>query len=54
MNDKPERLTLEQIQATFEKSPAISTLGLQALSLDYDASEITVRMPMNPSLERVA
>jgi uncharacterized protein (TIGR00369 family) len=54
MNDKPDRLSLEQIQANFDKSPAISTLGLQVLSLDYEASEIVVKMPMNPSLERVA
>ena len=54
MNDKPVRLTLEQIQANFDKSPSISSLGLQALSLDYEAAEITVRMPLNPSLERVA
>jgi len=54
MNDKPEYMSLEQIQAKFDQSPAISTLGLQVLSLDHDASEITVKMPMNPSLERVA
>ena len=54
MNNKPDRLSLEEIQANFDKSPSISTLGLQALSLDYEAAEITVRMPLNPSLERVA
>ena len=52
-NDKPERLSLENIQAMFDKSPAISVLGLEALSLDYDAAELWVKMPMNPSLERV-
>ncbi|MFP6747560.1 MAG: PaaI family thioesterase [Alphaproteobacteria bacterium] len=54
MNDKPERMSLAQIQASFDKSPAISTLGLQALSLDYEASEIRVKMPLSPSLERTA
>ena len=54
MYNKPDRLSLEEIQANFDKSPSISTLGLQALSLDYEAAEITVRMPLNPSLERVA
>ena len=49
-----ERLTLEQIQVNFDKSPSISSLGLQVLSLDYEAAEITVRMPLNPSLERGA
>ena len=54
MSEKMERLTLEQIQVNFDKSPSISSLGLQVLSLDYEAAEITVRMPLNPSLERVA
>ena len=50
MSEKMERLTLEQIQVNFDKSPSISSLGLQVLSLDYEAAEITVRMPLNPSL----
>jgi uncharacterized protein (TIGR00369 family) len=54
MNDKPKRMSLEQIQASFDKSPAISNLGLQALSLDYEASEIRVKMPLSPGLERAA
>jgi uncharacterized protein (TIGR00369 family) len=54
MSEKMERLTLEQIQVNFDKSPSISSLGLQVLSLDYEAAEITVCMPLNPSLERVA
>ena len=54
MSEIVERLTLEQIQVNFDKSPSISSLGLQVLSLDYEAAEITVRMPLNPSLERVA
>lgn len=55
MDDKtPERLTAEQIQAMFDRSPFISGLGLQVQSLDYDELELTVAMPLNPSLERRA
>ena len=53
-NETPERLTAEQIQAMFDRSPFISGLGLRVESLDYDASELTVTMPLNPSLERRA
>ena len=44
MNDTPERLTKEQIQGRFDRSPYISSLALEVLSLDYDASELTARM----------
>lgn len=55
MEDKiTERLTAEQIQAVFDRSPFISGLGLQVQSLDYDALELTVGMPLDPSLERRA
>lgn len=53
-NETPERLTAEDIQGMFDRSPFISGLGLQVQSLDYDASELTVTMPLNPSLERRA
>ena len=49
-----ERLTAEQIQAMFDRSPFISGLKLQVLSLDYDAVELTVSMPLDPSMERRA
>ncbi|MCZ6494548.1 MAG: PaaI family thioesterase [Alphaproteobacteria bacterium] len=49
-----ERLTAEQIQAMFDRSPFISGLQLQVQSLDYDAMELTVSMPLNPSMERRA
>ena len=52
MNEKPERLSVERIQAVFDNSPFIATLGLELLSLDYEASEITVKMPLQPSMER--
>ena len=49
-----ERLTAEQIQAMFDRSPFISGLELQVQSLDYDTMELTVSMPLNPSMERRA
>ena len=54
MDETPQRLSLEQIQERFDNSPAISTLGLKVLSLDYDNSELKVEMPFHPSLERRA
>ncbi|HJO73249.1 MAG: PaaI family thioesterase [Rhodospirillales bacterium] len=53
-NETPERLTAEDIQAMFDRSPFISGLELQVQSLDYDASKLTVTMPLNPALERRA
>ncbi len=49
-----ERLTAEQIQAMFDRSPFISGLALQVQSLDYEAMELTVSMPLKPSMERRA
>ena len=53
-NETRERLKAEDIQAMFDHSPFISGLGLQVQSLDYARSELTVFMPLNPSLERRA
>ncbi len=54
MNDKsePERLDKAAIEAIFQRSPFISSLNLEVVSLDYDTMEITVRMPQAPSMER--
>jgi uncharacterized protein (TIGR00369 family) len=52
MNEKPERLNVAQIQERFDRSPFIATLGLVVLSINYEASELEVKMPMNPGLER--
>jgi uncharacterized protein (TIGR00369 family) len=49
--EKP-RLDAAALAATFERSPFIRTLGLEVVSLDYDASELVVRMPHAPHLER--
>lgn len=47
-----ERLTLEQINAMFGKSPFIGFLGIRATALDYEKSEIIMTMPLRPELER--
>jgi uncharacterized protein (TIGR00369 family) len=54
MNDKtePEKLDKAAIQAVFTRSPFISSLNLEVVSLDYDAMAITVRMPQSPTMER--
>jgi uncharacterized protein (TIGR00369 family) len=49
-----ERLSLEQINAMFDKSPFIGFLGMRATSLDYDKAEITMVLPLRPELERRA
>ena len=51
---KPERLSHDQVQERFDRSPFISTLGLKVVALDYDASELTVEMALQPSFERRA
>lgn len=54
MNDQPDRLEAADIQASFDNSPFISTLGLEVIELNYETTEITVRMPRLPSMERKA
>jgi len=49
-----DKLTAEQIQATFDASPFISFLGLRVVSLDYATGSLTVTMPMRPEIERRA
>ena len=50
----PERLDAAQLAALFAASPFMSTLKLEVLRIDYDTSELTVRMPLHPGLERRA
>lgn len=52
VDQEPTRLDAEAIAKIFEASPYISTLGLEVVSLDYDAAELTVRMPLAPHMER--
>ncbi len=47
-----ERLSAEQVQAIFDATPFMSFLGLKVLALDHAKSEISVRMPLKPELER--
>tara|TARA_R110002167_G_scaffold185030_4_gene385603 strand:- start:32 stop:460 length:429 start_codon:yes stop_codon:yes gene_type:complete len=54
MSEAPARLDRQAIQDTFERSPFISTLGLTVEAVDYDAGELTVRMPMSAQVERRA
>jgi len=50
----PQRLTLDDINGMFAKSPFIGFLGMKATALDYDKSSITMHMPLKPELERRA
>lgn len=52
MSEQPERLDKATIQAMFDQSPFIAMLGLEVLDLDYESTEITVRMPMSSAVER--
>jgi uncharacterized protein (TIGR00369 family) len=54
MSDKtePEKLDKAAIEAIFARSPFISSLNLEVLSLDYGEMAITIRMPQSPSMER--
>ena len=55
MSETPsDKLTAEQIQATFDASPFISFLGLRVVSLDYATGSLTVTMPMRQEIERRA
>jgi len=48
----PQRLTLEDMNAMFARSPFIGFLGIRATALDYDKGEIHMTMPIRPELER--
>ncbi len=49
-----KRLSAEQIQAIFDRSPFIAFLGLRVVDVDHDKGEIKVSMPLRPELERRA
>ena len=52
MSAPAPRLSAEDIQATFDRSPFISFLGLCVAKVDHDKGTLTVTMPMRPELER--
>ena len=47
-----KKLSADDVQAIFDRSPFIRFLGLRVVTLDHEKSEITTRMPMRPELER--
>jgi len=50
--DGPKKLSAADVQAIFDRSPFISFLGLQVISVDHEKEEFTARMPLRPELER--
>ena len=48
----PARLDAHGLAALFAASPFMSTLHLEVLSIDYDKTELSVRMPLRPEFER--
>src|SRR6185369_6621938 len=48
----PGRLDAGALAALFAASPFMSTLHLEVLSIDYDKTELSVRMPLRPEFER--
>ena len=54
MSEEPKFLNAEEIQGFFDRSPFIGSLKLEVLSSDPTAQEISVKMPMQPSMERRA
>jgi len=54
MSEEPKFLNAEEIQGFFDRSPFIGSLKLEILSSDPTAQEISVKMPMQPSMERRA
>jgi uncharacterized protein (TIGR00369 family) len=46
------RLSAEEIQATFDRSPFLRFLGLRVAKVDHDKGTLTVTMPMRPEIER--
>ncbi|MCW5605955.1 MAG: PaaI family thioesterase, partial [Burkholderiales bacterium] len=50
----PERLDARQLAEAFAASPFIRILSLEVLKIDYEKTELSVRMPLNAGLERRA
>ncbi len=47
-----ERLDAQAVQALFDRSPFISFMQLQVVTLDHEKAELTVKMPLRPEFER--
>ena len=52
MENTPGRLDAAKLAAVFAASPFISALKLEVIGMDYDKSELSIRMPLHPGLER--
>lgn len=52
MADRTGILSAADIQKMFDGSPFIAHLGLEVVAVDPEPASITVRMPMQPHLER--
>lgn len=50
----PKKMEAADIQATFDRSPFISFLGLKVIAVDHEKSTFSARMPLRPELERRA
>ena len=53
MADRTGILSAADIQKMFDGSPFIAHLGLEVVAVDPEPASITVRMPMQPHLERL-
>lgn len=55
MNDTPKKvLQRADLEAIFQRSSFIRHMNLEVLEMSYDASRLTVRMPIRPEYERGA
>ena len=47
-------MNIEEVQASLNRSPFISLMQLQVVSIDQDKQQIVLKMPMRPEFERGA
>ena len=47
-------MNIEEVQASLNRSPFISFMQLQVVSIDQDKQQIVLKMPMRPAFERGA
>ena len=48
------KMNIEEVQASLDRSPFISFMQLQVVSIDQDKQQIALKMPMRPEFERGA
>lgn len=49
-----KHLDISALNAIFERSPFMSRMKLEVVSMEHDAARLTVRMPLSPEIERRA